>query len=95
MTAWKFRLSASSAASPAAMAALSSAARNAACRECSSRQEQVVSAVAFGSAVSPANSAAPGPAAMSQTRETRRVLVSLSASSDSRQDRAGILGVDG
>jgi hypothetical protein len=47
------------------MAALSTAARNAACRECSSRQEQVVSAVAFGKAVSPANSAAPGSAAMS------------------------------
>jgi hypothetical protein len=43
MTAWKSRLSASPSASPAAIAALSSAARNAAWRECRSRQEQVLS----------------------------------------------------
>ena len=54
-----------------------------------------MSAVFFGKTASPASSAGAGSASRSSTWDTRRVAVSLSASSDSTYDKAGIFGVDG
>jgi len=54
-----------------------------------------VSADFFGSTASPANKALAGSVIRSSTWETRRVAVSLSASSDSIQEVAGMTRVPG
>ena len=54
-----------------------------------------MSADFFGRIASPANSALAGSSSRSSTWETRRVAVSLRASSDSSQETAGMTDVPG
>jgi hypothetical protein len=54
-----------------------------------------VSAVVFGSELSPAKSAAPGSVARSSTCETRLVLASFKAKSESSEEIAGTTVVPG